>query len=324
MQKSFVLNDENQQNNYGFRVLNAGINLERFRQNPVCLNDHRNNTKDVLGTWIDLKFEGSQFLGSPEFDTNDPEGKEVVRKVEAGKIKGCSLGFDFNPEDFEVINGEVVLTKCELKEISIVAIPSNSKTITLYNTEGKQLSASEIQSLCLSAKEQNFNPKDITMKKVISHLQLSDNSTEVEVLAAIQALELKYTTDTNQLKTEKAELKAKYDEVIGKQQAELKASYEAERDQAVKDGRIDEAGKAPIDEMVLKSGYEAGLKLLTSLPKRTPIAGKLETPAAQLAALEKMSWDELDKGNHLGKLKADNPDYYAQRFEQQFGKKPNQ
>lgn len=323
MQKSFVLNDETVQNNYGFRVLNTGINLDRFKANPICLNDHRNNTKDVLGTWNQLRFEGSQFLGSPVFDTEDIEGKEVVRKVEAGKIKGCSLGFDFNPDDFQIINGELVLSKCELKEISIVAVPSNSKTITLYNTEGKQLSASEIQSLCLSAQEQQFNPKDITMKKVISHLQLSDNATEVEVLTAIQALELKFSTENSQLKIEKVELKAKYDAVIEKQTAELKASYEAERDQAVKDGRIDEAGKAPIDEMVLKSGYDQGLILLKSLPVRTPIAGQLKTPEAQLAALDKMSWLELDKGNHLGKLKADNPEYYAQRFELQFGNKPN-
>jgi len=322
MQKSFVLNDETQLNNYGFRVLNAGISLERFKENPVCLNDHRNNTKDVLGTWTNLKFEGSQFLGSPDFDTEDPEGKEVVRKVKAGKLKGCSLGFDFNPEDFHVISGEVVLIKCELKEISIVAVPSNSKTITLYNTEGKQLSASEIESLCLSAKEQIFNPKDIIMKKVISHLQLSDNATEVDVLTAIQAIELKYSTENTQLKTANAELKSKYDALIDTQTAELKAKYEAERDAAIKDGRIDEAGKAPIDEMVLKSGYEQGLKLLETLPKREPIAGKLETPAAQLAALDKMSWQELDRGNHLGKLRADNPDYYVQRFEQQFGKKP--
>lgn len=317
--KPFVLNDETIKNNYGFKVLNAGINLERFTENPVCLNDHKNNTKDVLGKWVNLKFEGSKFLGSPEFNTEDEDGKEVVRKVQAGILKGCSLGFDFDPDDFQLINGELALTKCELKEISIVAIPSNAKTITLYDrATGKALNDTQVKELCLKASENNpINITDFKMKKVLEHLQLSDNSGEDAVLEAIKALEGKLKAKV----TEHTELKANYDALVTANEVKLKAAFESEISQAVKDGRIDEAGKAPIEEMVLKSGYEQGIKLLQALPKREPIAGKLNTgKEAQLAAFEKMTWSELDKGNHLAVLKADNPELFKQRYKEHFNK----
>lgn len=317
--KPFVLNDENKKNNYGFKVANAGINLERFNQNPVCLNDHKNNTDDVLGKWINLMFEGSQFLGSPEFDTEDPKGKEVVRKVQAGVLKGCSLGFDFDPHDLKLINGELVLTQCELKEISIVAVPSNSKTVMLYDRgTGEALNDTQIKELCLKASENNpINITDFKMKKVLSHLQLSDNSTEDAVLEVIKSLEGRLTAKTNEFTT----LKASHDALVQANEAKLKAEFDTELANAVKDGRLDEAGKAPIEQMVLSSGYENGMNLLKVLPKRESVAGKLNTGASgQLSALEKMTWTELDRSGKSAALKADNPELFKQKYREHFNK----
>lgn len=57
--KVFVLNDETQTNSYGFRVKTEGISLTRFESNPVCLNNHKNDTKNVLGKWVDVQKEGA-------------------------------------------------------------------------------------------------------------------------------------------------------------------------------------------------------------------------------------------------------------------------
>lgn len=319
MRKQFVLNDETKKNNYGFRILNKGINLERFLDNPVCLNDHKNTTKDTLGLWYDLQFKENLFLGSVEFDTEDVEGKEVVRKVNADVLKATSLGFDFIPENFEVIDGELTLIKCELKEISIVAVPSHARTIRLYDkSTGNALSDSEIQAMCLSAKNNPINIKKVTMKKVLSHLQLSDASGEDAVLEAIKALEGKLKAKGQ----EHDALQLKYETLEQAQTAKLKAEFDEELATAVKDGRLDEEGKAPIEAMVLKSGYDQGMKLLKALPKRNTIADKLQGKEAKLKAYEGMSWTELDKGGHLMTLKADMPDYYAERFEKHFGTEP--
>ena len=75
----FLVNDERKKNSYGFHVETAGIDLkERFEGNPVCLNDHTNSTKAVLGTWSDFKSENGTLSMIPEFDTEDKIGRAHV------------------------------------------------------------------------------------------------------------------------------------------------------------------------------------------------------------------------------------------------------
>lgn len=50
----FILNNDTSINSYGFRILTAGINLTRFKQNPVMLDQHLNTTSAVIGRWLDL------------------------------------------------------------------------------------------------------------------------------------------------------------------------------------------------------------------------------------------------------------------------------
>lgn len=316
--KPFVINDENKQNSYGFKVKTAGIDTaERFDSNPICLNNHQNNTKDVLGKWKDYRKDGALFLGLPDFDTEDPDGKEVVRKVQNGTIKAVSMGIFFNPKDMVLEDGELWLLKCVLYEVSIVAVPSNANAIMLYNIAGgKPYTETEIKQMCLALQNPENHKQKSDMKLVTAHLQLAENANETEILTAIKAVEARLAVET----TAKKALQLKYDSLVAENEAKLKAEFDAELAQAVKDGRIDEAGKTPIQEMVLKSGYEQGMNLLKALPKREPIADKLKGKEASLAAFDKMSWSELDKGNHLATLKAESFEYFKERFKKQYGK----
>ncbi|NHW60291.1 phage head protein, partial [Escherichia coli] len=65
-----------------------------------------------------------------------------------------------------------------------------------------------------------------------------------------------------------------------------KAILTAEVEQAVKDGRLDEAGKAPILEMA----HESAMALLKALPKRKSVSEQLKGDEEKLAAFDKMSW----------------------------------
>lgn len=312
----FITNDQNQKNSYGFYVDTAGIDLQqRFEANPVCLNNHSNDTKDVLGTWTDIEVKDGKLFMRPDFDTEDPEGKEVVRKVLAGKLKGCSLGILFDPADMVNENGKIILKKCVLFEVSIVAVPSNGNAIALFNMNGEQLSEQEIKSLCLSLQTAKPFNNDKTMKKLTAHLQLAEGSTEEVILEAVKAVEAKLTASKN----EYAELKTKYDILENTVKAKQKEELEAELALAVKDGRIDEAGKAPILELA----HDSAMKLLKSLPVRKSVKDQIKDDEKDPETIYgKLSWEELDKGNKLAKLKADFPDYYEERFEQHFGKKP--
>ncbi|MRM82986.1 HK97 family phage prohead protease [Riemerella anatipestifer] len=307
----FILNDERVTNSYGFRVKTAGIKLDRFLSNPVCLNNHSNNTKDVLGNWVDTEKQGHLLTAKPQFDTEDAEGKEVVRKVEKGILKACSMGISFDPDNLVMEDGVLTVTECELLEASICAVPSNSAAITLYNKQGEILSERQIKQICLSA--QNTNSfKNKPMNKLKSYLQLDVNADETAIIGAVKAIEAKLTASEN----EKATLKAENEALKKAESDRKKALLTAEVEQAVKDGRLDEAGKAPILEMA----HDSAMALLKALPKRKSVSEQLQGDEEKLAAFDKMSWDELDRGNHLATLKADYPDYFAERKKRQFGK----
>ena len=313
----FLVNDERKKNSYGFHVETAGIDLkERFEGNPVYLNDHTNSTKAVLGTWSDFKSENGTLSMIPEFDTEDTDGKEVVRKVLAGKLKGCSMGIMFDPKDMVNENGKLTLKKCVLFEVSIVAVPSNANSISLFNMNQEPISEQEIKSLCLTLQTINPFENNKPMKILLAHLQLAEGTTEELILAAVKATEAKLTTSENNF----IELKTKFDALESQQTAKLQGEYDALKAVALKDGRIDAAAVVPIEALPI----EKRIDLLNSLPIRKKIAGQVkdEDETSPEAKYGKLSWDELDKGNHLAKLKADFPEYYEQRFELRYNQKP--
>lgn len=316
----FLVNDERKKNSYGFHVETAGIDLkERFEGNPVCLNDHNNSTKAVLGTWdfASLKIENGNLSMIPEFDTEDTDGKEVVRKVLAGKLKGCSMGIMFDPKDMVNENGKLILKKCVLFEVSIVAVPSNANSISLFNMNQEPISEKEIKSLCLNLQTANPFENNNTMKILLAHLQLAEGTTEEAVLSAVKAIETQLTTSKN----EYTELKTKYDALESQQTAKLQGDYDTLKAAALKDGRIDAAAVTPIEALPI----EKRIDLLNSLPKRNKIADQLNDgdDSSPESKYGKLSWSELDKGNHLTKLKADHPEYYTERYELHFGNKPS-
>lgn len=309
--KLFILNDSNEKNSYGFYVLTEGISLKRFNENPVCLNDHRNNTKDVLGKWVNVAVEGSLLKALPEFDTEDLDGKEVVRKVLKGTIKGCSIGIYFKKEDLQLVDGKLVLLKCELFEVSIVAVPSNANAIALYSQEGELIPEATIQKMCLSI-QKPLN-KNTTMKLINAHLQLNENAEETAVLAAIKEIEAAVTTKGNEYEA----LKLKYEALQTKETARLQAEYDTEKALALTDGRLDAAGETALATLA-ENKLDAALSFLKALPKRKSVQEDIEDDKTLLASFNKMSWDELDKGGHLNTLKLNHEDYFKERFKKEF------
>lgn len=316
--KRFVINDETVKNSYGFRVLTAGIDTTDFLANPVCLHDHRNDTKNVLGTWAELNADNGKLLGTPQFDTEDSEGKEVVRKVKNGTIKACSMGIFFNEKDMQLKGGKVILEKCKLYEVSIVAVPANANAITLYNQNGEIMSEDKVKNLCLSVQSQNKQPtKYKGMKRINAYLQLDENADEAAVIVAVKEMEAKLSATT----TERDTYKQQVADLEAAETVRLKTEFETEAAEAVKDGRLNADGEAALLELA-DGKYDKATVLLKALPKQKSISDELKGEEKKLAAYDKMSWDELDKGNHLAKLKAEHKEYYEERFEQEFGKKP--
>ena len=141
----FVLNDERQENTYGFRIRTAGIDTSRFEQNPVMLADHRNSVDAVLGRWQDLKKDGPLLTARAEFDTTDEKAAKVAEKVKKGYLRGVSMGIRFSPDDLIKDKQGWILDKCELMEASIVGVPSNRNAVRLYTTDNKPVDEKDLK-----------------------------------------------------------------------------------------------------------------------------------------------------------------------------------
>ncbi|AZI53896.1 caudovirus prohead protease [Epilithonimonas vandammei] len=322
--KRFVFNDENIKNSYGFFILTSGIDTRRFSQNPVILADHWNWTGSVLGTWEDMQTASGQLSGTPKFDTKTYE--ELVRQVESGTLKGCSMGILFDEADFiKKENGDLVLTKCELMEVSIVAVPSNANSIALYHQNGNRMSESEVKTLCLSLGNPQENPinnstnnNDSTMKKIqlslmafvaLGFAQTTQSVEEPELDKAILTLKNEYDKTTLELNKVKQELQAFQDADKLKKEQENKSMVSL----AVQEGRIT-ADKAASWEQLAAQNPEATKIALESLPKKVDLSTGIITPTGKGDnAMTDEDFQKLDLDAQLAWKEA-NPEAYKKLF----------
>lgn len=232
MPRTFVLNDETQVNSYGFRTLNVGIDLERFKKNPVLLDDHYNRTGSVVGKWENIRIEGVQLKADAVFDEEDDDAKKLAGKVDRGFLKGCSMGLGLRTATFDQDpKGEWVCTSCELMEASVVGVPSNANAVKLYTDYGKLASQDEIK-LFLEPNSESF-----LKEKNMHKLQLT--------AIALAALGINSTEDTLQLAgaieklaAEKNELQVKLKALEQKAEADAKLQAELLINKAIADGKL--------------------------------------------------------------------------------------
>lgn len=313
--KSFVFNDQNQINSYGFRIITAGISLKRFKKNPIMLDQHWNSTQSVLGKWENIRIENDLLLANPVFDAEDESALKVSGKVEREFINSCSMGITFNKEDLKIIGDELIMTKCELFECSIVAIPSNANSVRLYAESGELLGEDEVKQFCLSLQTKNedenknvkLNP--INMKKVLLSI------------AALVAL--KFDKETPEVELEKLE-----SAILGlsKENATLKArllALEAEKETAkekaieemvslaIAEGRIVATKKADFVSLA-KADFELAKTTIEAIPARVTLSKQI-VPGVATAVATKEDFQKLSFAEQLA-FKTNNQDEYNKLF----------
>jgi len=278
----FVANDQEQKNSYGFYVLTSGISLARFEKNPVMLDGHYISNHAVIGKWLNIQVEGNLLTMLPEFDTEDDNANKIAGKVERGYIKGCSMGIIWHPEDLEWIGDKLVLTKCELYEVSIVAVPSNRNAIHLYNSELQLLEDEEVKTM-LSLVPSEFENKNENqdMKKIVLSLAvmqaLSIEETSPEGIDS-NIVEAKVLSLSNQLTATKSELQA----FKNKEAQEAETKKLALIDEAITKGKITE----PQKQTFLGLDYEVAQNILDGIPGSTSLAHQIQNVGAGKAATE--------------------------------------
>ena len=285
-----VLCDSKTINSYGFRTDVAGIDLARFKKNPVMLYNH--NPLQVIGRWENIEITKTQLTAEPVFDTDDPFAAEIARKVEQGFIKGCSMGIVI--KNLTQTKGIDTATNSVLLEASIVSIPADENALVVYEDENREKT--------LSINE--FN-------KLFYQMENKDIKAELE-----------------QKDFRIAELSAKVDSL--KKELAERDYHDAELavDLAIQEGKIPESVKSIMLAFYL-SNPEDTKKILSVLNgKQTEKVQEPAAPAVSLSSMVKKdgetvkhTWDELDKAGELKRLKEINPEEFRRLFFEKFGKK---
>jgi len=318
--KAFVFNDESVKNSYGFIIPTKGISLKRFKKNPIMLDSHYNSTHSVLGKWEEITTNKGLLLGKPVFDSDDENVTRIEGKVNRGFITSCSMGISFHREDLKIVAGKLILEKCELYEVSIVAVPSNANSIRLY-VDGNDvpLTDDEVQILCLSVLPVDVEEVKPTLNKnenqdmkitltVLVALALGFKETELEqevsvVNERVQQLSAKLTAAELRLEIIQADVEAQKENAIKEKVAlAIKANptLKAQEEKLLKLGKIDE---------------ELLDATLATMPKKASLAAQVNGGEGDAGTTTAEDFQKLTLDEQLA-FKADSPDAYNKLFTQ--------
>ncbi len=193
MKYTFIITDESI-NSYGFRVLTEGIDFSNFVKNPVALFMHeRADWTLPIGRWENIRRDGDKLLADLVFDTKDEFALKIQSKVDQKILSACSIGIEaleFSEENVIAGQKRATVTKSILKEVSIVDIPSNKSALRVYLSNDND----SYESIPIINSSKNNE-----MKKIALKLGLTENATEDEISAKVDAL----LAENESIKTEK-------------------------------------------------------------------------------------------------------------------------
>ena len=291
--KSFIFNDENVTNSHGFRILNSGGNFERFNDNPVMLDTH--DHKAVIGRWEKLRQEGSKLIANPVFDTEDADAAKVAGKVDRGFVKAASMGIYIEEANYITLPDEtvdLVVTKWELLEGSVLGVPSNRNALAFFSKEGVQLSAAEVlqtvQTLAAPTKPaEELNPETDTKTD-------KDHMAKIIILSATAATALGLAVEHDDATAISAAVVTLEARAV-KAEADLKA-FTTERattmvDQAVTEGRIDATRKESFVKLAI-SDYQQAKDVLDAMPAKKELAANLKSGNKGIPG-DRSNWDYM-------------------------------
>lgn len=277
----FVLSDSTNVNSYGFRTDLNGLNLGRFRANPVMLFSH--DSEKVIGRWDDIKIEDGKLTAEAIFDEEDEDGKKIAGKVKRGFLKGCSIGMCIS-DMYEDENGILIASKSELMEASICAIPSDANAIVLYDKNRKRLSVDEVKQMCLSINHKNI----IMTEQEIKQLQASVSEKDTKIA---------------ELQKENEELKT---QIATAKKNEVEAFLEAK----IAEGKIDKSEKEGFAKLAVND-FETVKSIVDGRkPKQTLSLASLQSSGKQNTS-GRDNWNYLqwmkEDPEGLARMKAENP-----------------
>lgn len=313
--KEFVLSDSSV-NEYGFRLLTSGYQLDAFLKNPIGYYMHRREDGVVL-KWEDLRIADDKIMGTPVINLSHERGEQTCDEAENGFLNAASVGhivvLEYSTDPGMMLPGQTgpTITKWYNKECSLVDIPGNCNALTkLYDEQENELNLLQIPV----TNNEEIHKGFLLTPEFLTALNLSDTTDEATVLTTVKDL----VADNKKLLHEKDTLQARLDELNSNH-----TKYEVM-------SLLDEALEHKKITLELKHKLAAdyatnpiGLKsLLTAMPAYRSITEHLRTTQHDKAELE-WTWDDYETNDPAGKklkeLKANHAERYKKIFKEKFG-----
>lgn len=319
--RRYVLSDSTV-NEYGFRLLTTGYEMESFRKNPIGYYMHRRE-EGILLKWEELKIEDDMITAVPVINLSNARGEQTCNEVANGFLNAASVGhivvLEYSMDKELMLPGQTgpTITRWYNKECSLVDIPGNCNALTrLYDAQENELNLADMTP---HRNVLQLMPAD-TVHELKQCLQLADNNNEADVVTAVKALSAKATTlelHHQTLQAANATLQQQLDEITeARQQTEVMNLL----NRALEDKKITVELKA---RLAADYGRNAeGLKaLLQAMPAYRAITEQLK--GRQQDTAEAMwEWDDYEKndptGNKLKALRANDATRYKELFEKKF------
>ena len=320
--KSMVLHDESL-NTHGFRMITAGADLSEFLKNPVMLLNH-DDWSLPIGRWENIRQEGALILADPVFDLKDERGKVVAQKLSDDFVRAASIGAwpptETSTEPQHMLTGQThpTVTKWKVREASICTIGANHNALVFYDAKGEKMDLKDPAQVLKLFDLQNQFTNENKMSVLNAILKLADTATEQDRANAVTAL----LTSNAQLTDTNAQLQAKLSAQVEAEKTARKAQAVVLTDAAIADGRINAADKKQWIEL-FDNSFDNIKLVLEGLPKRKSVKELIDEANkgshAELADLQKATWDELDKAGKLIGLRDNHPDLYKEKYKAKFG-----
>jgi len=276
------------------------------------LDQHYNSTSAVVGRWKNVKVEGAQLTGDSEFDLDDPDAAKLSGKVDREFVKGASMGVTFNREYMkQQPDGSWQLTQCELFEVSIVAVPSNRSSLTLFAETGEILTEDQVK---------------LSISELTAELSIQENNQIVEMekynlsAAALTAVNLSNADDSAAVSTaivnlsaELAQEKAAHEVTKGLMTDSVKLQATNLVDAAILAGKITASER---DETIAEGIKNLAFttKMLGLLPAKKTLGADIHNTTVELECKTPDDFQKMDINAQLA-WKSANPDAYNKLFQ---------
>ncbi len=319
--KEYVLSDSTV-NEYGFRLLTEGYQIESFRKNPIGYYMHRRD-EGVALKWEDLRVADDKVLGTPVINFSNARGEQLYDEAENGFLNAASVGhivvLEYSTDPEMMLPGQTgpTITKWYNKECSLVDIPGNCNALTrLYDAQENELNLVDL-GINASVIHNNIPPFPCELCDL---LQLPEKADEQAVLNAVKVLSSKTAeleAANGKLYEDKEALQQKLDDLDAAARSNEVAHL---LDVALGEQKISKELKEKLATDY--AGNPNGLKaLLDVMPVYQSIVSRLTLSDKYVPELN-WAWDDYKNndpgGRKLEELKTTNPERYKQIFDEKF------